>query len=95
MTPPTGADTRHLAGLRPRAARPDVVISKRVRKQPQVQEAAVSGLILVVLIGVLVAYAYTRLRGKMKLSVSGKNWVAPIVIIGVVLLMVWASHNGH
>ncbi len=54
-----------------------------------------SGLILVLLIGVLVAYGYTRLRGKMKLSVSGKNWVAPIVIIGVVLLLVWASHNGH
>ena len=54
-----------------------------------------SGLILVVLIGVLVAYAYTRLRGKMKLGVSGKNWVAPIVIIGVVLLLVWGSHSGH
>ena len=54
-----------------------------------------SGLILVVLIGALVAYGYTRMRGKMKLSVSGKNWVAPIVIVGVVLLLVWASHNGH
>ncbi len=54
-----------------------------------------SGLILVVLIGALVAYGYTRVRGKMKLSVSGKNWVAPIVIVGVVLLLVWASHNGH
>ena len=54
-----------------------------------------SGLILVVLIGVLVAYGYTRMRGKMKLSVSGKHWVAPVVIIVVVLLLVWASHNGH
>ena len=54
-----------------------------------------SGLILVVLIGLLVAYAYTRLRGRMKLSVSGKNWVAPVVIVGVVLLMLWATHNGH
>lgn len=54
-----------------------------------------SGLILVVLIGVLVAYGYTRMRGKMKLSVSGKHWVAPVVIIGVVLLLVWGSHNGH
>ncbi len=54
-----------------------------------------SGLILVVLIGILVAYGYTRLRGRMKLPVSGKNWLAPIVIVGVALLLVWATHNGH
>jgi fumarate reductase subunit D len=54
-----------------------------------------SALILLILIGVLVAYGYTRLRGKMKLSVSGKNWIAPIVIVVIVALMLWASHNGH
>ncbi|HJY72810.1 MAG TPA: hypothetical protein VJ347_13600 [Streptosporangiaceae bacterium] len=54
-----------------------------------------SALVLLVLIGVLVAFGYTRLRGKMKLSVSGKNWVAPIVIVVVIALMLWASHNGH
>ena len=53
-----------------------------------------SALILLILIGVLVAYGYTRLRGKMKLSVSGKNWIAPIVIVVVVALMLWASHIG-
>ena len=54
-----------------------------------------TGLILLLLIGVLVAYGYTRLRGKMKLSVSGKNWIGPIVIVVVVALMLWASHSGH
>lgn len=54
-----------------------------------------SAFVLLILIGVLVAYAYTRLRGKMKLSVSGKNWIAPIVIVVVVAFMLWASHNGH
>ena len=54
-----------------------------------------SGLILLILIGALVAWGYTRLRGKMKLSVSGKNWIAPIVIVVIVALMLWASHNGH
>ena len=34
-----------------------------------------SGLILLVLIGILVAFGCTRLRGKMKLSVSGTNWI--------------------
>ena len=54
-----------------------------------------SGFILLILIGILVAFAYTRLRGKMKLSVSGKNWIAPIVIVVVIALMLWASsHNG-
>ena len=54
-----------------------------------------SALILLTLIGLVVAYAYTRLRGKMKLSVSGKNWIAPVVIVVVLALMLWASHNGH
>jgi fumarate reductase subunit D len=54
-----------------------------------------SGLILLILIGLLVAFGYTRLRGKMKLSVSGKNWIAPIVIVAIIALMLWASNGGH
>jgi hypothetical protein len=53
------------------------------------------GLILLVLIGALVAFGWTRLRGKMKLGVSSKNWIAPIVIVLLVGLMMWATHNGH
>jgi fumarate reductase subunit D len=55
-----------------------------------------SGLILLILIGILVAFGYTRLRGKMKLSISGKNWIGPIVIVVILVLMLWATHNnGH
>jgi hypothetical protein len=54
-----------------------------------------SGLILLILIGIVVAYAYTRLRGKMKLPISGKNWVAPVVIVVIVALMLWASQGSH
>ena len=53
-----------------------------------------SGLVLAILIGALVAFGYTRLRGKMKMSVSGKNWIAPIVIVVVVALLLWGSHTG-
>jgi fumarate reductase subunit D len=53
------------------------------------------GLILLVLIGALVAFGWTRLRGKMKLSVSGKSWLAPLFIVVVVVLMMWSFHNGH
>jgi hypothetical protein len=63
--------------------------------EPQAQEAALSGLVLLVLIGAIVAFAWTRLRGKMKLGVSGKHWVGPIFIVVVLMLMVWAAHNGH
>jgi hypothetical protein len=54
-----------------------------------------TGLILLVFIGVLVAYAWTRLRGKMKLNISGRNWLGPVVIVVVVGLLLWATHNGH
>ena len=54
-----------------------------------------TGLILLVLIGAIIAFGWTRLRGKMKLSVSGKNWIGPIVIVVIVVLMMWSVHNGH
>jgi len=54
-----------------------------------------SGLILLVLIAVLVAFAWTRLRGKLKLPVTGKHWLAPIVIVAFFLLILWSAHNGH
>ena len=56
-----------------------------------------TGLILLVFIGVLAAFGWTRLRGKMKLSMSGKHWLGPIVIVGLILLLMWSSsnHTGH
>ena len=53
------------------------------------------GLILLVLIGAIVAFGWTRLRGKMKLGVSGKNWIGPIVIVVIVVLMMWSVHTGN
>jgi hypothetical protein len=54
-----------------------------------------TGLILLVFIAALVAYGYTRVRGKMKLGISGKNWIGPIVIVVILVLMLWATHKGH
>jgi hypothetical protein len=54
-----------------------------------------SGFVLLLLIAVIVAFFYTRLRGKMKLPVAGKNWVGAIVVVIIVIAMLWASaHNG-
>jgi hypothetical protein len=54
-----------------------------------------TGLILLVFIAAVIAYVYVRFRGKLKLGVSGKSWIAPMVIVVIVVLMLWASHNGH
>ena len=54
-----------------------------------------TGLILAVFIGVLVAYGWTRLRSKMKLGVSAKDWVGPILVVVVVALLLWGSHTTH
>ena len=54
-----------------------------------------SGLILLVFLGVIVAFGWTRMRGKMKLGVSGKTWTGTIVVFVLVVLMMYASHNGH
>jgi hypothetical protein len=55
----------------------------------------VTGLILLLLIGALVAYAWVRLRGKLKLPISGKQWIGPIFIVAVVVLMLFSKHQGH
>jgi uncharacterized membrane-anchored protein len=58
------------------------------------KEAAVTGLILLVVIGAVIAWAWVRLRGRMKLNISAKNWIGPVIVVVVLGLMLWASHTG-
>jgi cation transporter-like permease len=92
----TAPASRPVSGARAAASRhqPECRRLELGSQNRRVQEAAVNGLILLVLIGVVVAYIYTRMRGKMKMSVSGKNWIAPVVIVVVVGLLIWASSTG-
>jgi len=53
-----------------------------------------TGLILLVFLGIIVAFGYTRMRGKMKLGVSGKHWTTTIAVVVILGLMIWAAHNG-
>jgi len=53
------------------------------------------GLILLVFICAILAFGWTKLRGKMKLGVSGKHWLGPIIIIGQVLLLTYSVHISH
>jgi len=54
----------------------------------------VSGLVLLVLIGVLVAWLLTRGRQKMRLPVTGRHW-AWIIAVVVVLLAIAYGASGH
>ena len=54
-----------------------------------------TGLILLVFIGVLVGYGWTRLRGRMKLKVSGADWIGPVLVVVVLGMMLWATYGRH
>ena len=54
-----------------------------------------SGLILLVFIAVIVAFGFTRMRGKMKLGVTSKHWTTAIVLVVLVVLVAYAAHSGH
>jgi Mg/Co/Ni transporter MgtE len=57
-------------------------------------EAAMSGLILLVFIGAIVAFFFVKGRKKLSLGVNGKHWITAIVVVVLVALMLWAAHNG-
>jgi hypothetical protein len=56
----------------------------------------VSGIVLLVLIGVVVAWLVTGGRKKMKLPTTGKHWIWIIIAVVVVLALLYgASHSPH
>ena len=61
----------------------------------RVQEDGMTGLILLVFLAVIVAFGFTRLRGKMKLGVTSKHWTTVIVLFVLVVLIAYAAHSGH
>ena len=55
-----------------------------------------SGIVLLVLIGVVVAWLVTGGRKKMKLPTTGKHWIWIIIAVVVVLALLYgASHSPH
>ena len=53
-----------------------------------------SGIVLLVLIGVLVAWLLTRGRQRMKLPVTGRHWAWIIIVVVVVLAIAYGA-SGH
>jgi hypothetical protein len=55
-----------------------------------------SGLILAVLIGLGVAWLWSRVGKRFNVSVKGKQWVIITIIVVVVLLLLYgSSHSSH
>jgi hypothetical protein len=54
------------------------------------------GIILAALIGVGVAWLFTRIRRRMGMPVTGKHWGAAIVVFVVLIVLAYgASHTPH
>ena len=53
------------------------------------------GLILLVLLGVLVAFGFTRVRRRMNMNVTSKHWIGAILVVVFIALILWANSHGH
>jgi fumarate reductase subunit D len=54
-----------------------------------------AALILLVLVGVLVAFGFTRVRRRLNMDVTAKHWIYTIVVVVIVSLILWANaHHG-
>jgi len=53
------------------------------------------GLILLVLIGTLIGSAVARVRKRMGLGVTWSTWVTTVVVVGFILLLLYATSVKH
>jgi hypothetical protein len=53
----------------------------------------VSGIVLLVLIGVVAAWLFTGGRKKLRLPTTGKHWIWVIIIVFVVLALLYGAHT--
>ena len=64
--------------------------------RPQVRKAEVmTGLILLVMIGILIGFVVARVRKRMGLGVTWGTWVTTVVVVGVILLLLYATSFKH
>ncbi len=52
-----------------------------------------SGLILLALLAIIVAFLWTRLRRRVGLRVTGRHWTAAMVIFALVVLALWVTSS--
>ena len=54
-----------------------------------------SGLVLLMLIGILVGFVVARVRKRMGLGVTWGTWVTTVVVVGFILLLLYATSFKH
>jgi hypothetical protein len=54
-----------------------------------------SGLILLLLIGVLIGFGITRVRRRMGLGVTGTTWLGIIATVVIIGLLLWVTSVKH
>jgi hypothetical protein len=54
-----------------------------------------SGLILLALIGILIGFVVARVRKRMGLGVTWGTWVTTVVVVGFLLLLLYATSFKH
>jgi sterol desaturase/sphingolipid hydroxylase (fatty acid hydroxylase superfamily) len=54
---------------------------------------AVSGIVLMVLIGLGVAWLWSRVGKRLKMPVNGKQWIWITIIVVVVLAILYGANN--
>ena len=52
-----------------------------------------SGIVLLVLIGVIAAWLVTGGRKKLRLPTTGKHWIWIIIVVFVVLALLYGAHT--
>ena len=55
----------------------------------------ISGLILLVFIGILIGFVVARVRKRMGLGVTWSTWVTTVVVVGFLLLLLYATSFKH
>ena len=64
--------------------------------RPQVRKAEVmTGLILLVFIGILIGFVVARVRKRMGLGVTWGTWVTTVAVVGFILLLLYATSFKH
>ena len=64
--------------------------------RPQARKARVmSGLTLLALIGILIGFVVAQVRKRMGLGVTWRTWVTTVVVVGFILLLLYATSFNH
>src|SRR6516165_3692864 len=94
--PPYCAERAVTQPLRLPACRCQRLSSKEKDVRTQVRKARVmTGLILLLLIGILIGFVVARVRKRMGLGVTWGTWVTTVVVVGFILLLLYATSFNH